>query len=199
MSQQGIGYRHYVLRMLGELRDLGDEIDVATQGLLRSVGQLTDADVIESSLLPGWTRGHVLTHISRSADAMTALLEWATTGVPTLAYASQEARDAAIDAGARRRVGDLLADLRTSADRFQRQTEAVPPHGWEQPVDVLGGTGFPAAQLLVRRWVEVELHHTDLDIGYSPERWPSRFATLALPEPMRTQREHRKTWDMARR
>lgn len=185
--------------MLPDLRDLADEIVVATQGLLRSVGQLTDADVTETSLLPGWTRGHVLTHISRSADAMTALLEWATTGIPTLAYASREARDAAIEAGAGRGVADLLADLRTSADRFRRQTEAVPHHGWQQRVHVLGGTRFPAAQLLVRRWVEVELHHTDLDVGYWPEHWPSRFAALELPEPLRTQCDHRKTWERGRR
>jgi maleylpyruvate isomerase len=184
--------------VLPELRALGDQIGVATDGLLRSVGRLTDADINQPSLLPGWTRGQVLTHIAGSADAMTALLEWATTGVPTPAYASQEARDAAIEAGARRHVADYLADLRTSADRFHKQAEAVPPHGWQQRVHVLGGAEFRAAQLLVRRWVEVELHHTDLDVGYSPEHWPSRFARLDLPEPMRTQREHRKAWTSTR-
>ena len=39
----------------------------ATAGLIMGVGGLTDADPREPSLLPGWTRGHVLTHLARNA------------------------------------------------------------------------------------------------------------------------------------
>jgi len=34
----------------------------------------TDADVRAPSLLPGWTRGHVLSHIARNADGITRTL-----------------------------------------------------------------------------------------------------------------------------
>ena len=42
------------------------------------------------SLLPGWSRAHVLTHLARNADGMINLLLWARTGIVTPAYASVE-------------------------------------------------------------------------------------------------------------
>lgn len=68
----------------------------------------------------------------------------------------------------------------------------MPEHGWERHVRVLAGAEFAASQLLERWLVEIELHHTDLDAGYAPEQWPSAFARMLLPEPMRTQRDNRR-------
>ena len=45
------------------------------------------------SLLPGWSRGHVLTHLARNADGAVNLLTWARTGVETPQYVSQEQRE----------------------------------------------------------------------------------------------------------
>ena len=50
---------------------------------------------------------------------------------------------------------------------------------------------FPAAQLLTRRLVEVELHHGDLGTGYGPANWPAGFAAMELAEPMRSLRQDR--------
>src|SRR6266568_3680678 len=61
----------------------------------------------EPSLLPGWSRGHVLVHLARNADGLRNLLIWARTGVVTPQYPSQQARDDAIEAGAGRPAGDL--------------------------------------------------------------------------------------------
>ena len=56
----------------------------------------------------------------------------------------------------------------------------------------MAGVGrFPAGQVLLRRLVEVELHHVDLDAGYLSTDWPTTFNELELPEPMRTQRADR--------
>ena len=56
---------------------------------------------------------------------------------------------------------------------------------------VLDSAPFPAAELLTRRLVEVELHHCDLAVRYSPGDWPTAFATMELTEPMRSQRQDR--------
>jgi hypothetical protein len=56
---------------------------------------------------------------------------------------------------------------------------------------VPGSAPFPAAQLLARRLVEVELHHCDLGAGYTPADWPPAFAAMELAEPMRSQRQDR--------
>ena len=62
---------------------------------------------------------------------------------------------------------------------------------WQVPVRILDSAPFPAAQLLTRRLVEVELHHCDLGAGYTPAHWPPAFATMELAEPMRSLRADR--------
>ena len=48
--------------------------------LLAAIERLTDADVAQASLLPGWTVGHVLTHLARNADSHVRMLEAAGDG-----------------------------------------------------------------------------------------------------------------------
>jgi len=172
--------------------DLMSRIDEATSRLLGTVKGLSDDDVRAPSQLPGWTRGHVLTHLARGAEALTNLLHGARTGEPTRAYASQEARNEAIERGAGRSAEELLADVTAGAEKFRAAVAILPDDAWERRVRVLDYAEFPALQLLTRRLVEVELHHTDLGAGYGPDDWPARFAGMDLDEPMRTQRADRK-------
>ena len=44
-----------------------EAIDAATGQLLETAARFTDAEVHEPSLLPNWSRGHVLTHLARNA------------------------------------------------------------------------------------------------------------------------------------
>jgi maleylpyruvate isomerase len=83
---------------------LVEDIRTATNRLITSASALDDPGVTGASVLPGWTRGHVLTHISRNADGATNLLTWARTGVPTPQYASLDQRARDIEAGAGRRA-----------------------------------------------------------------------------------------------
>jgi maleylpyruvate isomerase len=170
-------------------------IDAATERLLVTMRRLRDDDVRQPSSLPGWTRGHVLTHLARGAEAIARLLDGVRTGVPGSAYASQQARDDAIERGATRRAADLLADVTESAARFRDAAASVPADAWSRPARGLVGDAFPARQLLDRRLVELELHHADLDAGYTPDDWPEEFTGMDLPEPMRSQREERQGWD----
>ncbi len=172
--------------------DALEAIDMATARLLRSVERFSDLDVELPSSLPGWTRGHVLAHVSQSADAMRNLLVSAQTGKVIAAYASEQARDAAIEEAARSGAVALFAELSASAERFRAEAAGLSDHAWQWQVRVLGGAEFPAVQLLERRLVEVVLHHTDLDAGYGPQHWETKFVELYLPEPMRSQRESRR-------
>jgi uncharacterized protein (TIGR03083 family) len=92
-------------------------IQEATGRLLATSAALTDAQAREPSLLPGWTRGHVFTHIARNADGMVNLLRGACTGTPIPIYPSTGARDDDIMAGADRPAVDLATDVRESAVR----------------------------------------------------------------------------------
>jgi maleylpyruvate isomerase len=79
-----------------------------------------------SSLLPGWTRGHVLTHLARNADGGSRLLTWARTGTPSAEYPSLEARATQIEAGAGRSAAELVADARASAEGFAVEYSRMP-------------------------------------------------------------------------
>jgi maleylpyruvate isomerase len=175
------------------LDDVLEQIDGATKRLLTTVGGLTDRRVGEPSLLPGWSRGHVLSHMAGAAGAHWNLLQ-AAQGRDVPAYASQEARDQAIEEGAGRTVAEHLAELERSAARFRSAVAEVPGEAWDTPVTILHLPPFPASQVLLRRLVETELHHVDLDAGYRVSDWPASFRPGELPEPMRAQAADRMAW-----
>lgn len=166
----------------------------ATARLVNATARLTEAEAREPSLLPGWSRGHVLTHVARNADAMRNLLSWARDGVEVPAYVREEVRNAEIEAGAGRSVDDLRDDVSESAEAFAADAEMLTDAAWRTEVRILDGPYFRAELLLPRRLTEVELHHTDLGIGYSAADWTPEFSALKLPEPMQSWRDERRTW-----
>jgi hypothetical protein len=80
-----------------------------TDDLLDDVHTLDTASLAAPSLLPGWTRAHVLAHVARNADALVNLLTWARTGQPRPMYADRQQRDAEIEAGGNG-VRGMIAD-----------------------------------------------------------------------------------------
>ena len=51
------------------------------QAVERAAAELDPGQVAGPSRLPGWSRGHVLSHLARNADALVNLLTWARTGI----------------------------------------------------------------------------------------------------------------------
>ncbi len=84
-----------------------------------------------------------------------------------------------------------MADLAGSAMALRTVARQLPDEAWQFEVRMMDSALFPAAALLTRRLVEVELHHCDLGAGYAPADWPAAFAAMDLPEPMRSQRQDR--------
>lgn len=153
--------------MMDHAHDLACVRD-ATDRLLTAVAHLDNAAVTDPSRLPGWSRGHVLAHLARNADALVNVFE----GRPM--YVSAEARDADIERDAPRPLAVHLADVRDSAARFQRAGAA--PADWSRAVTLRNGVTDSASRVPFRRWAEVELHHVDLGIGYELEDLPAEFA-----------------------
>lgn len=142
-------------------------VHTATQRLLTALGTLDNAAVTQSSRLPGWTRGHVLAHLARNADALVNVLQ----GRPM--YASAEARDADIERHARRSLSVHLADLRRSAERLRATASATAD--WSRTVELRNGVTDRLERVPFRRWAEVELHHVDLGIGHELEDLSQEF------------------------
>ncbi|MFI1417913.1 maleylpyruvate isomerase family mycothiol-dependent enzyme [Streptomyces sp. NPDC020731] len=152
--------------MIDHADDLAS-VQAATERLLIAVAALDNAAVTQSSRLPGWTRGHVLAHLARNADALVNVLE----GRPM--YVSGEARDADIERDAPRPLDAQLTDVRESAERFRAVGAA--PADRSRTVELRNGVTDRAERLPFRRWAEVELHHVDLGIGYELEDLPAEF------------------------
>ena len=169
-----------------EVSEWLDRLGAATARLLATSAGFTDAQVREPSLLPGWTRGHVLSHVARNADGLGNLLRWAHTGTQIPMYASAQAREADIEAGAARTAAELAAAVRHSAAEFAERAASLPAEAWMVPVRALRGGPFPAHGILEHRLSEVEIHHVDLGAGYLPGDWPEDFIGGCLPRVARS-------------
>ncbi|MGW4090952.1 maleylpyruvate isomerase family mycothiol-dependent enzyme [Nocardia sp. NPDC004750] len=159
-----------------------DTVAEATARLLDTIRGLDEHAVTEPSLLPGWTRGHVLAHLARNADSLVNLLLWAHTGVEIPQYASPFLRDADIEAGAPRPLAEQLADNEAAATRFLGLARSLTDDAWQAQVRTRQGRPIPATEVLWMRLQEVEIHHVDLNANYHPTNWPASFVTRILPQ-----------------
>jgi maleylpyruvate isomerase len=160
----------------------GGEIAWANDRLRVTVAELDDAALRAPSLLPGWTRGHVLTHIARNADGYVNLLTWARTGVETPMYPSVEHRNAEIEEGAGRPLAEQAADVAAAAERFTAAMRQLTPAAMRNPVRHLNGRTLTPPLVIWGRLREIEVHHVDLDAGYGPGDWSEAFTLHLLRE-----------------
>jgi maleylpyruvate isomerase len=155
---------------------LTDDLRAADDRLFATIAAV---DVADPSLLPGWTRGHVLSHLARNADALGNLLIWARTGVETLPYATPTARVEGIEEGASRPLAEQVADLRDASARFLAEATAMPVEAWSYYFNERQGS---AAKVVWRRLREVEVHHVDLGLAYTTADWPDAFTARLMRE-----------------
>ncbi len=88
-----------------------DETLLATTRYLQALTLLDDESAGRPSVLPGWSRGHVVAHLSRNADAFTRVLTQVSAGEPASMYDSNDARDRDIAATVERHdAAGLVAD-----------------------------------------------------------------------------------------
>ena len=130
-----------------------------------ALGRLTDEEFPGPSLLPGWSRGTVLAHVARNADALVNLLTWARTGEETPMYASPEARDAGIAETAALPPAELRAETLAATGRFAAAVRSLPERAWSAEVRTAQGRTVPATEVPWMRCREVWVHAIDLDAG----------------------------------
>jgi maleylpyruvate isomerase len=166
--------------------ELGEDIAhcrAAEQALIASVAAVGDDDARRPSRLPGWTVGHVLTHLARNADSVTRRLAGAARGEVVDQYpGGREARAREIDEGAARSAAELLEDVRASSARLTQALDDHPTEAWGRPARDVTGVEQPVSILPYRRWREVEIHSVDLGLGRTPADWSAAFVRRALPD-----------------
>lgn len=138
------------------------------------------ADPAAPSALPGWTRGHLLTHLARNADSLVRILEGVERGERRDQYVGGAAgRNAAIEAGAGRTWAELATDVRAASAALDAQMAGQ--RRWDG--EGVGGTGtaVPATDVPFRRWREVVVHRADLgDPAFTARDWPTEYVREEL-------------------
>ncbi|GAA1652270.1 maleylpyruvate isomerase family mycothiol-dependent enzyme [Georgenia ruanii] len=152
----------------------------------RKLNELTDAELYDPSLLPGWTRAHLVAHVGYNARALTRLVEWARTGVETPMYASTEQRNAEIERGATlpaRALRNLFAHAEVHLNvEWRDLTDA----GWDAQVRTAQGRLVPARETAWMRTREVWVHAVDLDNGGSFDDVPPDLLAELLADVQRS-------------
>jgi len=155
-------------------------IDVkhAAERLTTLVAGLDDTTARGASVLPGWSRGHVITHVANFSRAFTRQVEYALRGELVEVYdGGRPARDAAIEAGAHRPAAELIADLDDALTPLLAAWDGVGPDDWSRPITHRNST---LAHGIDATWRELEIHTSDLDLGATPDEWPAAFCTHLL-------------------
>lgn len=151
------------------------------QRLVRTVDSLTDEEWAQPSLLPGWTRAHVVAHLALNAEGMADALDAMRRGERGAMYASNEQRDDDIDDLAGQPVPDIRTRLFASGERLRTILAGLTDDDWAGSIDrVPGGPQWPVLALPAARRREVEIHHADLGGGYRHTDWPRDFCIELL-------------------
>lgn len=152
------------------------------QRLEDELGNQPPDALAQPSILPGWTRGHIVTHLARNADGLRNLLHWARTGERTPMYPSYEVRNSQIELGAGRPLSEQLADLHGASARFLEAAEQLDDGQWDATVETVQGQSLPARQVPWMRAREVWVHLGDLDLGLEASPLPDPVAHALLED-----------------
>ncbi|WSQ14754.1 maleylpyruvate isomerase family mycothiol-dependent enzyme [Streptomyces sp. NBC_01231] len=141
----------------------------------KAVANLDEASYRAPSSLPGWTRGHVVAHLSANARALSNLMHWARTGEPTPMYSSPEQRLADIESGAQLPAGWLTSWFEGSAQLLTYAMAELTEEQWRAKVVTAQGRTVPASEIPWMRTREAMVHAVDLGTGIQFADLPKEF------------------------
>lgn len=161
-----------------------DQIRDADHALVRTVDALPDESYAQPTLLPGWTRGHVLAHLALNAEGLARVLTGAHIGEARTMYDSQDDRDQDIEDLAAEGPSRVRERLLGSTTTFEQAVRSMHTADWADRFErTPGGQQIAVASAPLMRWREVHIHHADLGADYGSDDWPDDF-TVRLIESM---------------
>jgi maleylpyruvate isomerase len=161
-----------------------EPIEAAHQRLLAALAELTDGQVGQPSLLPGWTVGHTLSHIALNAEAFVRVAKGLAVGeVGSSMYPTSESRDEAIEAGAHRSAAEIVAHCQASNAEFVAIWATLTAEQLAGQANRTPGTPtFPATNIPLARLREIEVHGSDTGLPtLTIADWSSAYVDLDLP------------------
>lgn len=152
-------------------------LDEQTGLLCQTMSDLDDTLIHEASMLPGWTRGHVLAHLDGNAQGIARLARWAADGIERPMYISREVRDADVQMHAGRDARTQESVVTHSARALREDLGRLTADQRAGEVTLGNGLQVRASSLARHRLQEVCVHHADLDLpGYTWRDWPEAMA-----------------------
>jgi maleylpyruvate isomerase len=152
----------------------------------RKLNELRDDELEAPSLLPGWTRRHLVAHVGYNARALARLVEWARTGVEMPMYASTDARKAEIELGSTLPARALRNLFDHAEVHLNVEWRDLTDAGWDAEVSDLDGRSFPVRETAWMRSREVWVHAVDLDNGGSYLDFPPDLLDALIADVLRS-------------
>ncbi|MGA6205032.1 maleylpyruvate isomerase family mycothiol-dependent enzyme [Nocardia testacea] len=143
---------------------------------------LDDRSMAAPSLLPGWTRKHLVAHVAANADALGNLMHWARTGERRPMYSSPDQRNADIESGAALPADELTTWLNEAVRKLSVAMEALPGDDWHNEVVTAQGRTVPATEIPWLRAREVCVHAVDLGTGTTFADLPDTFLSALVTD-----------------
>jgi maleylpyruvate isomerase len=156
-------------------------LDRSSQAYTRTVDALAADDLAAPSLLPGWTRGHVVAHVALNATVLAAAIDGLVHDDPVPMYESDEQRDGDIEELSREEPSHLRERHLASTTDFGDAVGRMGETHWAGHIDRLpGGPAWAMRTVVPTRRREVEIHHVDLGTSYTRHDWPEDFVVELL-------------------
>lgn len=145
------------------------------------VSGLSADEVAADSLLPDWSRGHVLSHLANNARGLSNLIDWALTGVQKDMYVSVEQRGLDIENDAKRPGTEIIADFLEQTKVFAANLDRLIAGPLLAEEVVMGnGSQIHPHEITTLRERELLVHLVDLGLDYTSEDWTFDFSIKTL-------------------
>jgi maleylpyruvate isomerase len=152
--------------------------------LVAALAPLSDDDLRSPSLLPGYSRGHVVAHLTNKTKAHVWLFGGPSAGEIRRLHPDGYDADLAAGAGAGRSAVELRSDLKHWFEQLDAAWQSLDEALWDRQGIMTAGPRT-MAEIVAHHLRNVEVHHVDLDIGYRPSDWPPHFVDNELAKRLR--------------
>ena len=156
-------------------------MDTGTALFTRAVERLPEDGLDAATRLPGWSRRHVIAHVSLNAEALGRLVRWAIRrATPMYASAGQRARD----------IEDALnwpncrprSFVESTAAQLAADLDLPPQDRWTAEVVTAQGRTVAATEIVWMRTREVAVHAVDLAAGVDFEDLPEELCVALITD-----------------
>lgn len=155
-----------------------DKLGAAADVLSSKVSALNEEDFRAASMLPGWSRGHVVAHLSNVCEAVARQVTYALKGELIDFYdGGQAGRTQAIEMNAGLAAAEHKARLDAALAKVLSALGELSEQQWQLPSSYRNSTIHEGSLAL---WRELVIHVSDLGVGRGPEVWSKEFCLYLL-------------------